>query len=397
MKAVKGILIAIAIIALAAFATVLFMPVDGFVAEKAAKAAGYDVPEGYSDTEYRYYYNNLNNKQQLAYRIILAEISDFPKEIVIPVISENELQEMFMALSYDNPEIFFLGNRCSMTSIGKINNFVPQYLITKEEYEEGMKKTFDACNDLLREVKGASDYEKELFLHDKLAEICDYEDSNDPYIYTMYGTVVNHRANCEGYSRTMQYLLTRLGIENHLVIGEAQNAKDVFEGHMWNAVKIDGKWYNLDATWDDYILANGGGATTNEASHAYFNISTEDLSVSHKVNPNYADSWKMCTSESKGYYKKNGTLISGYGSSARQQIKSAVVKEINKGNSTLEIAFTDKDTFNKAHKALVKDFEICDIYSSANYQLAHGKRIADNQVVYIADDTNLIIRLFLKK
>ncbi|WP_171685791.1 stalk domain-containing protein [Paenibacillus planticolens] len=73
------------------------------------------------------------------------------------------------------------------------------------------------------------------------------------------GTLLNGIAVCEGYAEAMSYLLTKVGIENNLVIGNATTEDNVTGrlsnvNHAWNAVKLNDKWYYLDATWDDLNL-----------------------------------------------------------------------------------------------------------------------------------------------
>ena len=59
---------------------------------------------------------------------------------------------------------------------------------------------------------------------------------------------------CEDYSRLFKAMCDETGLESVMVTGNARdfykpyrNAHD--NPHAWNAVKIDGEWYLLDATW----------------------------------------------------------------------------------------------------------------------------------------------------
>jgi len=75
-------------------------------------------------------------------------------------------------------------------------------------------------------------------------------------------------AVCEGYARLMIALGKAAGIEIAYVTGFIRDStrrlaisddpwdtssRDALEGvmHAWNAVELDGKWYLIDATWDD--------------------------------------------------------------------------------------------------------------------------------------------------
>jgi len=89
---------------------------------------------------------------------------------------------------------------------------------------------------------------------------------------TAYGVLIEHNGICSGYTDSMAIFLNKLGIINYRVTNDE---------HTWNAVKLNDKWYHLDATWDDPISDN------EILTHTYFLISSEDdskLKESHTFN-----------------------------------------------------------------------------------------------------------------
>lgn len=62
------------------------------------------------------------------------------------------------------------------------------------------------------------------------------------------------------------------GIESRIISGSIPGAEDI--GHQWNQVKIDGKWYNVDLTWDSNSMHS------NEEME-YFLISDEEFYKTH--------------------------------------------------------------------------------------------------------------------
>ncbi len=56
----------------------------------------------------------------------------------------------------------------------------------------------------------------------------------------LYGKCV-----CAGYAEILRNALFMVNIDNVQVSGTTKNAR-----HAWNKVKLDGVWYNVDATWD---------------------------------------------------------------------------------------------------------------------------------------------------
>lgn len=60
-------------------------------------------------------------------------------------------------------------------------------------------------------------------------------------------------AVCEGYARLMRSMGEEAGLEVAYIVGNARFLMDDSEGdlHAWNAVKIEGRHYLIDVTWDD--------------------------------------------------------------------------------------------------------------------------------------------------
>ena len=85
---------------------------------------------------------------------------------------------------------------------------------------------------------------------------------NNQYPNVEAETVLRDRQTiCSGYSNLYFALAEAMNLESAIVIGHAKGAtpnlkrfQDV--NHSWNAVRIDGEWYLLDATW-------GAGSITN--------------------------------------------------------------------------------------------------------------------------------------
>lgn len=109
---------------------------------------------------------------------------------------------------------------------------------------------------------GANDAERvrsiNRFLCDKVTYNLDAPDRG-----TAVGALVDGSCVCEGYARAFQLLCQRAGITCVCILGDSM-ADGEREGHMWNAVRIDGVWYYCDPTWNDtterltkYLLVGG--------------------------------------------------------------------------------------------------------------------------------------------
>ena len=89
---------------------------------------------------------------------------------------------------------------------------------------------------------GMSEKKKATVLHNWLTNNCHYDESmkvHDGDILLTQGYGV-----CEAYAEAYSLLLSKAGMAN------AKIDSDAIE-HIWNVVRIDGKWYHVDVTWDD--------------------------------------------------------------------------------------------------------------------------------------------------
>ena len=70
---------------------------------------------------------------------------------------------------------------------------------------------------------------------------------------------------CAGYARAFQLIMQKLKIPTYYVLGFAK------EDHAWNIVKLNGRYYNVDLTWDD-----------TGSIFKHFNISDIDMEFTHR-------------------------------------------------------------------------------------------------------------------
>ena len=83
---------------------------------------------------------------------------------------------------------------------------------------------------------------------------------------TAYGALVLRSAVCQGYAVAMYRLCREAGIGCRVLTGTATDpVTGETERHAWNRVEVEGRWYELDATWgstlapEDYFLTEEGG------------------------------------------------------------------------------------------------------------------------------------------
>lgn len=149
--------------------------------------------------------------------------------------------------------------------------------------------------DLCRQETNGSEYDMALWLHDWTLDQLEY-DHNLNWCSAESG-LTRHQGTCESYQRIYAKLLDAAGIANGRITGN---------GHTWNAVKIDGKWCQMDLTWDD-TSDNWYGDL--DQRHLYFGLTDELMAIAHSdhtANYQKDDYAYRSTDLSNNYFVRNG-------------------------------------------------------------------------------------------
>lgn len=283
-----------------------------------------------------YYYHNLNEKQKQAYIMMYSMFKNFAESRRIEITAA-EVKKVFIAVLYDNCEIFWVDANYEYNDYGESVRFMPEYRIDKEESAQMAAELDEKIDEIvLSAEKFTTDYEKELYFHDQVCEATVYDVSTH-HVFgdTAYSSLIQGRAICEGYSRAMQILLDEAGINNYLVTGDGKT-EDGTEGHMWNVVEIDGKNYHLDATWNDDTIKT-------EYIHLYFNVTDEYISKDHI---NLVPDENNCSYNDANYFEKNSLYVDSF--TGFDSLVVPVSDVLEKGNNNVEMLFADEKTFNSA-------------------------------------------------
>ena len=94
--------------------------------------------------------------------------------------------------------------------------------------------------------KGMSEYDKALAVFLYLRSNCSYARCGLQYnnANNAWGALVYNEAQCSGFARAMKALCDGVGVKCKYVHA---NSKAVNPSHQWNEIRINGKWYIVDA------------------------------------------------------------------------------------------------------------------------------------------------------
>ena len=215
-------------------------------------------------------YNGLTVNGKKAYEAIVKGLQNFDTEIDTGVSGDMiSIFDASRAVHYDRQDLFQYNGQCTASSSGKMT---PVYTCTQEQYEKMSQEVMTALIPLETELSGcATVYDKVSVIHDYLVSHIVY-DKSVANAHDIYGALVKGKCVCEGYARAFQYVCTLYGITAICVSGDATNSSGT-EAHMWNMVLMnDGKWYEMDVTWDDPLV---NGSDSGKVYYDYFLVGTE--------------------------------------------------------------------------------------------------------------------------
>lgn len=251
-------------------------------------------------------------------------------------MTKEEIVSIYEAFFRDNPQFFFLDRTYQLEGYSNKKDEIIYNAIVLRYYMNAGQRTAISANlkshvtEILADCPKSDEYKIEKYLHDQLAEYCTYDKQaakadaeEDPAAYTAYGALLEYAAVCEGYAKAMQLLLQNANIPCTLVTGISGEDN---EPHMWNLVKINGKTYHLDPTWND---AENGNL------HTYFNLTTEKISATHIIDDN--QEWlPKCTATKDNYFTRTKTYVDTY---ERRNIAQIVANRVMAGEEVIQLSF----------------------------------------------------------
>lgn len=195
-------------------------------------------------------------------------------------------------------------------------------------------------------------------IHRALIENCVYKETGEERTQMAAGAVEDGVAVCGGYARAFCAMCDGAGIDAYYV-------EDDDMTHAWNAVRLYGKTYFIDCTYDDPVPDQG-----QRVSDAYFMLTAEELKETHIWNEAlYEDFLDSRYPEQFAYIQRMQDLqLANEGLRAQDTEKQAEQKELSRLNETLgttiaesviytddrgqQVGMTNGELYQKAYEAL---------------------------------------------
>ena len=153
-------------------------------------------------------------------------------------------------------------------------------------------KIFQVTDEIIKD--GMTERDKVKAIHDWIVKNCKYSyeavnvtiDNGNVipkewwFAFDCEGVLLKGEAVCSGYAEAFYWMASAVGLHTRRVDGIAGIGTD-WDGHAWNQVFVDGKWYFIDCTWDDYDFADA-----EYVDYKYF--LSEEIWDNHKIDEIYS-------------------------------------------------------------------------------------------------------------
>ena len=257
----------------------------------------------------KYYRWNLKTPEaKSVYDTLLAGLEARKRLIVIDtqVLTRSyiSLADMIRFVELDNPGLFYVDFHEVVYSTNPYRTNVEfGFLFSDDKIDSTQDRMKHAIDLIVQKVSMSrlEPYIKEIVLHDYLVDKVKYEHEDSSYhkAHSAVGAILHGRAVCEGYSKAFKLLCDSCKVPSIIVFGTA-DANNVVEGHAWNIVKLDGKCYHVDVTWDNGAMFKG------KPSYNCFNLSDLDINSDHDWDKELLP---KCTSMDDNYYVRSGLYM----------------------------------------------------------------------------------------
>lgn len=238
----------------------------------------------------QWYYNQLTDVEKKIYTTIYNYYKfdmdkgecrmENTKIVTKDKITIANMYQASMAVVLDNPSMFwiryFLHSNTKENDGKYVSSIHPVFSYNETAFKADALEYKGFFNSIIKEldaagIKQASIRKKIQLIHDYIVKTYNYR--NETNILNAYttdetraiGYMMTHKEGCcASYAKILKALCDYYNIMCITVISD---------DHMWNEVQINGKWYLLDATWDD----------VEPISYDYFLKGSESVTDKHHV------------------------------------------------------------------------------------------------------------------
>ncbi len=323
--------------------------------------------------EGRYVYDVMRADLHQLYAEIYLILTQQATEIALCSVNEEDIDYAYSCVMADHPEIFYsqgfiytrhISNETirKITFSGNYTHTQPEIVILQAEIDKATQQCLSGIS------ASAGEYDKVKYVYDYIIQNTEY-DLESKENQNICSVLVYGYSVCQGYAKTLQYLLERLGVNTILVTGTVGS-----DGHAWNMVSIDGAYYLVDATWGDAsYLTDLQSEAIVTVNYDYFCITTAEMGITH-VEDNVVPV-PQCVATEANYYVKEGLFFTEMN---EQQLDAAFQKAYAQGSESVMIKCADLFVYQNMKQSMLEEQKIFDYLSNTVDELSYS----ENETLY---------------
>lgn len=214
----------------------------------------------------KFYYSRLPESKRRIYQCLLDGLSGGICTVTLRLSQEEsrkigteELHDILVGVVFDNPHLFHLDTSLIHYSwMGRQVTVWMDQIYAAEEYQRNSRELSRLLAQITSRLNRCKTVKDKLWLiHSFLSGIMRYDDGGSSprrqlEAHTIVGAVLYRSCVCDGYAKLFCLLCQIVGIPCAIIAGDSTQPEHMGR-HAWNLVKIDGRYYHVDATWDSNI------------------------------------------------------------------------------------------------------------------------------------------------
>lgn len=306
-----------------------------------------------------YAYDKLDDDEKVIYTEILSILNSLSKDTKVSSKDPEQIEKIFNYVMFDHPELFYLtGYSFTKYMRGGVIEKITlsgTYTMNEAEVKSAIAKIDAYTDKCLAGYSGPVDeYEKVKYVFNYIVTNTEY-DLLAPNNQNILSVVEEGRTVCQGYAKMMQYILNKMGVFCILCEGIVKGT----EAHVWNIVRIDGKYYHVDATWGDssYNLESEYSKqfSVPTVNYDFLNLPDSAIKLNHVIKDGIE--YPVCDSMDANYYVREGLYFTEVDT---EKLRTAFDNARYAGEEILTLKCENVSVYTALKKHLIEDHKVFD-------------------------------------